>query len=109
MRSQPEKSAEGSAAWRLLNVEGKEFGRVKARGERLFVTFWSGAMMLTPDGKGGWTAENDRALKLFSCASNPSGEGMSLRAGQETEVFQPSVETLVLALASVGRPWSDTP
>jgi hypothetical protein len=108
IRSQPDTSTENSA-WRLLSEQSQEFGRVKTRGDRLFVTVRSGPMLLSPDGKGGWTAENDRSLKLFSCEPAPSGEGMILRAAQETQAFQPTFELLVLVLASAGRPWSDKP
>jgi hypothetical protein len=110
MRILPATSAGASSTWRIVGEQGEELGLARTRGERLFVTHRGRPMMLSGDGKGGWTAEDERAEHQFSCEPAPSGEGLRLSSGgKESWAFQVLVEVLLLAVVAAGQPWSSSP
>lgn len=106
LRIVPAKAAGAAAAWHIVGESGREVGQAKTRGERLFVSAGGRTLMVSPDGRGGWTAENVSGQEEL--AGGPSGEGRFLlrHCKEHRRLF---VESLLLALAAAGRPWFSGP
>ncbi|HEX8701390.1 MAG TPA: hypothetical protein VF815_21365 [Myxococcaceae bacterium] len=102
LHSVPVKGARGVTAWRMLGEEGEEVGHAKLRGEHLVVTHRGTSVRLSVDGQGGWTAENDKGQPRLSCTRVPKADCLRLALQGD---FRVSLEVLLLALASAGKPW----
>lgn len=103
LHSVPVRSASGTTVWRILGEEEDEVGRAELRGEHLVVTHRGTSVRLSLDGRGGWRAENDQGQPRLSCERLPQEDCQRLPMQGH---FRVSIEVLLLALASVGRPWS---